>query len=78
MELHTLGVGGGYSQADVQQLARVLTGVGINAEPRLKPGMAGALPSRGAFEFNPARHDFGPKLLLGQKIAPALPRWSRP
>ena len=31
MELHTLGVDGGYTQQDVQQLARVLTGVGINA-----------------------------------------------
>src|SRR5258708_13643354 len=31
LELHTLGVGGGYSQRDVQELARVLTGVGVNA-----------------------------------------------
>lgn len=30
MELHTLGVDGGYSQEDVQQFVRVLTGVGIN------------------------------------------------
>jgi uncharacterized protein (DUF1800 family) len=70
MELHTLGVAGGYSQADVQQLARVLTGVGINAgaAPHLKPEWQGLYLRRGAFEFNPARHDFGPKLLLGQKI----------
>jgi uncharacterized protein (DUF1800 family) len=70
MELHTLGVAGGYSQADVQQLARILTGVGINAgaAPRLKPEWQALYLRRGAFEFNPARHDFGPKMLLGQKI----------
>ena len=39
MELHTLGVDAGYTQQDVQQLARVLTGVGINVgnPPKLKP-----------------------------------------
>jgi uncharacterized protein (DUF1800 family) len=39
MELHTLGVDSGYTQQDVQQLARVLTGVGINVgnPPKLKP-----------------------------------------
>lgn len=30
MELHTLGVDGGYTQHDVQELARILTGLGIN------------------------------------------------
>jgi uncharacterized protein (DUF1800 family) len=70
MELHTLGVSGGYSQGDVQQLARILTGVGINAgaAPRLKPEWQALYLRRGAFEFNPARHDFGPKVLLGQRI----------
>jgi len=33
MELHTLGVGSGYSQKDVQELARILTGVGIDPRP---------------------------------------------
>src|SRR5580700_331288 len=33
MELHTLGVGSGYSQEDVQELARILTGVGVNFQP---------------------------------------------
>ena len=32
MELHTLGVNGGYSQKDVQELARILTGVGVNLD----------------------------------------------
>jgi uncharacterized protein (DUF1800 family) len=71
MELHTLGVNGGYTQQDVQQLARVLTGAGINvgAVPHLKPEWQKLYLRRAAFEFNPARHDFAPKVLLGQNIA---------
>jgi uncharacterized protein (DUF1800 family) len=71
LELHTLGVGSGYTQQDVQQLARVLTGVGVNAgdAPRLKPELQRLYLRRGAFEFNPARHDFGPKALLGHSIS---------
>jgi uncharacterized protein (DUF1800 family) len=70
MELHTLGVGAGYGQNDVQQLARVLTGVGINAgaPPKLKPEWQRLYLRRGAFEFNPARHDFGAKTLFGHPI----------
>jgi uncharacterized protein (DUF1800 family) len=70
MELHTLGVDAGYSQHDVQELARVLTGVGIAAAepPRLRPELRGYYVRDGAFEFNPARHDFGPKILLGQQL----------
>jgi uncharacterized protein (DUF1800 family) len=70
MELHTLGVGSGYTQDDVQQLARVLTGVGINVgtPPKLKPEWQKSYRRSGAFEFNPARHDFGTKTLLGRTI----------
>jgi len=70
LELHTLGVGGGYSQQDVQELARVLAGVGINVgdTPKLKPEMQRLYVRSGAFEFNPARHDFGAKTLLGHPI----------
>jgi uncharacterized protein (DUF1800 family) len=70
MELHTLGVSGGYTQSDVQQLARVLTGAGINAgaSPKLKPEWEKLYRRNGAFEFNPARHDFGNKMLLGHAI----------
>lgn len=70
MELHTLGVGAGYTQQDVQQLARVLTGVGIGVgnQPKLKPEWQRLYIRRGAFEFNPARHDFGAKTLLGHAI----------
>jgi uncharacterized protein (DUF1800 family) len=71
MELHTLGVTGGYTQKDVQELARVLTGVGVAGSgppPRLKREWEGLYRREGAMEFNPARHDFGPKLLLGKPI----------
>lgn len=68
LELHTLGVGGGYSQRDVQELARVLTGLGVNltdARPKLKPEQEARYRRDGLMEFNPARHDFGDKTLLG-------------
>ncbi|HTY51042.1 MAG TPA: DUF1800 domain-containing protein [Steroidobacteraceae bacterium] len=70
MELHILGVNGGYSQQDVQELARILTGVGIAppGPPRLKPRWRGLYVRDGGFEFNPARHDFGSKVLLGHRV----------
>ena len=71
MELHTMGVGSGYSQKDVQELARILTGVGIDAKgenPRLKPEHAADFRRDGMVEFNPNRHDYGDKLLLGHVI----------
>ena len=71
MELHTMGVGSGYTQRDVQELARVLTGVGINLDkgsPRLRPEFQRAYVRRGLFEFNPQRHDFGEKQILSQTI----------
>ncbi|HSZ51676.1 MAG TPA: DUF1800 domain-containing protein [Caulobacteraceae bacterium] len=71
MELHTLGVGSGYSQADVQQLARILTGVGVNLSgipPKVKPALQAQYVREGLFEFNPNRHDYGDKVLLGHKI----------
>ena len=74
LELHTMGVNGGYSQADVQELARILTGVGVNLNPaptRVKPEWQGLVVREGVFEFNPARHDFGDKVFLGQPIAGA-------
>ena len=71
MELHTLGVNSGYTQSDVQELARVLSGVGIDTNhdpPKLKPEWQKLLVRDGLFEFNPARHDFGDRMLLGQRI----------
>lgn len=68
LELHTLGIGGGYSQRDVQELARVLTGLGVNlgdSRPKLKPQQEALYRRDGLTEFNPARHDFGDKQLLG-------------
>lgn len=71
LELHTMGVDGGYSQRDVQELARVLTGVGINHggdTPRLRPEWQRLYLRRGLFEFNPQRHDFGSKQVLGSTL----------
>ncbi|HZF29739.1 MAG TPA: DUF1800 domain-containing protein [Gammaproteobacteria bacterium] len=71
MELHVLGVNGGYTQHDVEDLARVLTGAGINAtdkEPQLKPEWQKLYRRAGAFELNPARHDLGKKTVLGHEI----------
>jgi uncharacterized protein (DUF1800 family) len=57
MELHTLSVNGGYTQHDVTELARVLTGWTI------QPLEQGA-----AFQFDPKKHDPGDKIVLGQTI----------
>jgi uncharacterized protein (DUF1800 family) len=62
LELHTLGVDGGYGQADVEALARILTGWSV-ARPDE--------PEAGAFRFRPAVHQPGPKVLLGQTYAEA-------
>jgi uncharacterized protein (DUF1800 family) len=56
MELHTLGVDGGYTQADVTELARVLTGWTI-AQP----------DDGGQFQFDAKRHEPGIKTVLGEK-----------
>ena len=57
MELHTLGVNGGYTQTDVTQVAEVFTGWGID-----RPDQDGEY----AFEEN--RHEPGSKIVLGRKI----------
>lgn len=61
MELHTLGVDGGYSQADVHEVARCLTGWTI--EDRF-------LHRAGTVRFDPALHDDGAKVVLGETIPP--------
>ena len=57
MELHTLGVDGGYTQMDVQEIARAFTGWTIE-QPR----------QGGGFRFDPRIHDSGEKLVLGVRI----------
>ncbi len=59
MELHTLGVDGGYTETDVAQLARVFTGWSFTGA--------------GEFTFNASRHDFGAKTVLGVQIPAASP-----
>jgi hypothetical protein len=57
LELHTLGVDGGYTQQDVIEVARALTGWGLNA-PR----------QGGEFAFRAPAHDAGAKVVLGHKL----------
>lgn len=64
MELHTLGVDGGYTQKDVQEVARCFTGWTIQ-NPR---GGGGDYADAGKFVFNPRLHDDGEKIVLGQRI----------
>jgi uncharacterized protein (DUF1800 family) len=59
MELHTLGVDGGYTQNDVAELSRVLTGWTVQG--------------RGTFVFDPTRHDWGSKTVLGVTIPAGSP-----
>ncbi len=58
MELHTLGVDGGYTQRDVTEVAKIFTGWGIE-----RPDEGGD------FVFNPRRHEPGQKLALGHKFS---------
>lgn len=57
MELHTIGVEGGYSEDDVKEVARCLTGWGISRRP-----------NGGLFRFYPRLHDQGEKTVLGVTI----------
>ena len=56
MELHTLGVDGGYTQKDVVEVARALTGWSLNQR-------------EGSFVFRPEMHDAAEKVVLGHRLA---------
>src|SRR5262245_38487916 len=58
MELHTMGVDSGYTQKDIQEVARAFTGWSIDAPRR----------GGGQFMFRPRMHDSGQKAVLGHKI----------
>jgi uncharacterized protein (DUF1800 family) len=64
LELHTLGVGGGYTQADVTELARGLTGWSVG-EPESESGVTGA------FNFKPNGHEPGARVILGKHYVQA-------
>jgi len=59
LELHTLGVNGGYTQNDVTEAARCLTGWRLRSKWR-----------RGTVCFDPELHDSASKIVLGSEIAP--------
>jgi len=66
LELHTLGVDGGYTQADVSRFAEVLTGWSIGGASD-RGRFADGTP--GTFEFREAIHEPGSKTLLGKRYA---------
>lgn len=83
LELHTLGVDGGYTQKDVTELARVLTGWGLANRQVIKSQRLQAkgnsfgrqmnlaqmpVVDKDGVYFDAKRHDFGDKLILGQTI----------
>src|SRR5882724_9399709 len=77
MELHTLGVDGGYTQKDVQEVARCFTGwtiiaprgAGAAAQAIINPRMADMIRNNpGSFIYRPGVHDNGEKIVLGHKI----------
>jgi uncharacterized protein (DUF1800 family) len=76
MELHTLGVNGGYTQNDVIALAHILTGWGIIRGEKQGGGPwrgrgwfdSGAVRTANGFFFDPSRHDFSDQRLLGDTI----------
>ena len=59
MELHTLGVDGGYTQKDVTEVARAFTGWSLERPDR-----------GGGFVYRPPMHDGGEKMVLGARIPP--------
>lgn len=81
LELHTLGVNGGYTQQDVQELAKILTGWTVNglARPAARPqagrrgrGFSAPEPNDAiAFAFQAPLHEPGTKTLLGARYAEA-------
>jgi uncharacterized protein (DUF1800 family) len=76
MELHTLGVDGGYTQQHVTELARILTGWTMVPQQakrrRVADGMGNSASGHGdsIFGFDPERHDNGTKTWLGQSVTP--------
>jgi uncharacterized protein (DUF1800 family) len=59
LELHTLGVAGGYTQADVTALAKIITGWGVAGRDSINE-------PPGTFQFNPNTHEPGPHVVLGK------------
>jgi len=65
LELHTLGVNGGYTQRDVMEVARCLTGWTVRARKDSRFAV-------GKVAFKASLHDDGPKTLLGESIPAGL------
>jgi uncharacterized protein (DUF1800 family) len=66
LELHTLGVSGGYSEVDVKEVAKCFTGWTLNPDPSSPDWLRG--------HFDNLHHTGGPKLVLGHVIPTLVPR----
>ncbi|MEJ0027256.1 MAG: DUF1800 domain-containing protein [Rhizomicrobium sp.] len=74
MELQTLGVRSGYTQADVTSFARVITGWTIAGPPRVpvyQLVLQRRLDAKGLFEFDDEEHEPGPQTIMGKVYAQA-------
>ena len=73
LELHPLGVDGGYTQNDVTEFAKVITGwsiggtLGEGVRPALLARFGGDMGEPGEFHFRPAMHEPGTKTILGKQ-----------
>lgn len=68
MELHTLGVSGGYTQDDVREAARCLTGWTVDLKTKMVDALNPFKPARGVTYFKKEWHDDGAKKVLGHDI----------
>jgi uncharacterized protein (DUF1800 family) len=68
MELHTLGVDGGYTQDDVIEVARALTGWTLTSGPATRSATGQLIQAPRAFTFDASMHDPGAKKVLGHDI----------
>ena len=78
LELHTLGVDGGYTQDDVIEFSKVITGWSVGGQPEGNPARLGAMAGRlggpadngrpGEFAFRGALHEPGSKTILGKRF----------
>lgn len=71
MELHTLGVNGGYTQKDVTEVARVLTGISVAFGPvpkKLEQDAEAGFFRKNGLQFSPKDHDFNNKKIMGATI----------
>ena len=69
LELHTLGVDGGYTQDDIIELARAITGWSLHGPRDGRPGTTSDASDRTGFVFRENAHEPGARTILGRRYA---------